>query len=403
MSSAAIRRRERADLSAGTPRRLRRRVAAAAGVLVGVAGLVLASGEVVGSVAYAAPVSSTTTATPATDTGSSSGTGSCTTQFDTSSPVVGVAPTANGQGYWEVDSAGQVAAFGDATCYGSMQGVTLAGPIVGMAAAPGGDGYWLVGADGGVFSFGSAQFYGSMGGTHLNQPVVGMAADPITGGYWLVASDGGIFAFDAAFHGSAVSRQLDGTYSAMASTAHGNGYWLAGQLAGPTPVMTPFGSATFHGVIGRPDKAVQRCMSSQITPSIIGYGTSVGNAEEQIVLTNTSSTECTMDGYPGVGMLEATDAYAPVATVDGSSYLFGNPGPAFLTVLPGKAVSFELGYTDNDAAHQPSTSRIAITVPDAVRPIYMADYVTAYQPEYQGGPYRILVNALHFGTAVPAP
>jgi len=235
--------------------------------------------------------------------------------------------------------------------------------------------------------------YLSVGATFLN-------VTP-TGGYWLVAGDGGIFSFDAPFHGSAVSRELSGTYSAMASTPHGNGYWLAGILAGQEPVMTPFGSAVFHGVIGRPDKAVQRCMSSQITPSIIGYGTSVGNAEEQIVLTNTSSAECTMDGYPGVGMLETTDAYAPVATVDGSGYLFGNPGPAFLTLLPGKAASFELGYTDNDAAHQPSTSRIAITVPDAVRPIYVADYVTAYQPEYQGGPYRIIVNALHYGTAVP--
>ncbi len=396
MSDATIRQRGRAGFGAAARRHLHGHFVAMAGLVVVVAALVVATGGVVGFAAYAAPATSTTATT------SSSGTGGCTSQFDSTSPVVGVAATSNGEGYWEVDSAGQVAAFGDATCYGSMQGVTLAGPIVGMAAAPGGGGYWLAGADGGVFSFGSAQFHGSMGGTHLNQPVVGMAADPITGGYWLVASDGGIFAFDAAFHGSAVSRELNGTYSAMASTAHGNGYWLAGLLASPEPVMTPFGSATSYGVINRPAKAVQRCMSSQITPSIIGYGTNVGNAEEQIVLTNTSSSECTMEGYPGVGMLKTTGAYAPVTTVDGPDYLFGNE-PEFVTVIPGKAVSFELGYTDNDAAHQPSTSRIAITLPDAVRPIYMADYVTAYLPEYQGAPYRIVVNAIHYGTAVPTP
>ena len=34
-------------------------------------------------------------------------------------------------------------------------------PIVGMAATPDGRGYWLVAADGGVFTFGDAQFYGS--------------------------------------------------------------------------------------------------------------------------------------------------------------------------------------------------------------------------------------------------
>ena len=34
-------------------------------------------------------------------------------------------------------------------------------PIVGMAATPDGDGYWLVASDGGIFSFGDAAFYGS--------------------------------------------------------------------------------------------------------------------------------------------------------------------------------------------------------------------------------------------------
>ena len=35
-------------------------------------------------------------------------------------------------------------------------------PVVGIAATPGGHGYWEVASDGGIFAFGSAQFYGSM-------------------------------------------------------------------------------------------------------------------------------------------------------------------------------------------------------------------------------------------------
>ena len=54
----------------------------------------------------------------------------------------------------------------------------LNAPIVGMAATPDGGGYWLVASDGGIFSFGDAKFYGSMGGKPLNKPVVGMAAAP---------------------------------------------------------------------------------------------------------------------------------------------------------------------------------------------------------------------------------
>ncbi|MGO8862365.1 MAG: beta strand repeat-containing protein [Acidimicrobiales bacterium] len=76
-------------------------------------------------------------------------------------------------------------------------------PIVGMAATPDGKGYWLVASDGGIFNYGDAGFYGSTGSIQLNKPIVGMAATPDGKGYWLVASDGGVFAEpDAVFYGS---------------------------------------------------------------------------------------------------------------------------------------------------------------------------------------------------------
>ena len=76
-----------------------------------------------------------------------------------------------------------------------MGGKPLNKPIVGMAATPDGGGYWLVASDGGIFAFGDARFYGSTGAITLNQPIVGMRATPDGSGYWLVAADGGIFAF----------------------------------------------------------------------------------------------------------------------------------------------------------------------------------------------------------------
>lgn len=83
--------------------------------------------------------------------------GSCVTKFSNGS-VVGGTNTTTGNGYYEVDPNGNVAAFGDATCYGSLAGTALNSPIVGMALAPGGDGYWLVASDGSIYAFGNAQF-----------------------------------------------------------------------------------------------------------------------------------------------------------------------------------------------------------------------------------------------------
>jgi hypothetical protein len=121
-------------------------------------------------------------------------------------------------------------------------GQSLNQPVVGIAATPDGKGYWLVASDGGVFAFGDAHFWGSMGGTHLNKPVVGMAGNTM-GGYWLVASDGGIFSFDAAFEGSLGGIALNAPVTGMASTDDGQGYWMVTADGG----AFTFGDAPFWG------------------------------------------------------------------------------------------------------------------------------------------------------------
>ena len=120
-----------------------------------------------------------------------------------SKPIVSMAPTPSGRGYWLVASDGGVFDFGDARFYGATGRLTLRKPIVSIVATPSGRGYWLVASDGGIFSFGDAQFYGSTGDLVLNKPIVAMAPTKTGKGYWLVATDGGIFAYgDATFYGS---------------------------------------------------------------------------------------------------------------------------------------------------------------------------------------------------------
>ena len=65
-------------------------------------------------------------------------------------------------------SDGGIFAYGNAGFYGSHGGSPLNQPIVGMATTPNGKGYWLVARDGGIFAYGDAGFYGSHGGSPLN-------------------------------------------------------------------------------------------------------------------------------------------------------------------------------------------------------------------------------------------
>jgi hypothetical protein len=157
-------------------------------------------------------------------------------------PIVGMAVAAGGAGYWLVGADGGVFAFGDARFHGSTGGVALDRPVVGMAPTADGAGYWLVASDGGVFAFGDARFHGSTGGVRLAQPIVGLAGDPVTGGYWLVAADGGVFSFAAPFLGSAGGRALPGEAVGLVASPTGEGYWVAlgtGQVLayGSAPVV----------------------------------------------------------------------------------------------------------------------------------------------------------------------
>jgi ribosomal protein L24E len=162
-------------------------------------------------------------------------------------PVVGMATTPDGKGYWFVASDGGIFAYGDAAFYGSRGGQPLNKPIVGMAATPDGRGYWLVASDGGIFSYGDAGFYGSTGSLHLNQPVVGMIPTPSGHGYWFVASDGGIFAYgDAGFYGSTGAIHLNAPIVGMAAAPDGNGYWFVASDGG----VFNYGSAGFAGSLG---------------------------------------------------------------------------------------------------------------------------------------------------------
>jgi N-acetylmuramoyl-L-alanine amidase len=246
------------------------------------------------------------------------------------SPVVGIAATPDGNGYWLVGADGGIFTFGDATFFGSTGAMHLNQPIVGMAATPDGKGYWLVAADGGIFTFGDAGYFGSTGAIDLNRPIVGMAATPDGKGYWLVAADGGIFTFgDAGFFGSTGALALNQPIVGMAATPDGKGYWLVAADGG----IFTFGNATFLGSEGGTTLGAP-IVGMAATPSGKGYW--LVGADGGIF----TFGDATFFGSEGGTQLTAP-AVGLAATPDGNGYwlVFGSP-----LVLAGKVVGIDPGH-----------------------------------------------------------
>jgi hypothetical protein len=157
-------------------------------------------------------------------------------------PIVGMAATPTGKGYWLVALDGGIFSFGDARFYGSTGSLVLNSPIVGMASTGDGHGYWMVAADGGIFTYGDAKFYGSTGGQSINAWVAGMAPTIDGGGYWLAGADGTIYSFgDAVSYGDMTSAPRKAPIAAIVATHSGRGYWLLEPDAFPVAFSHPGG------------------------------------------------------------------------------------------------------------------------------------------------------------------
>jgi 3D (Asp-Asp-Asp) domain-containing protein len=167
-------------------------------------------------------------------------------------PIVDLAVTPSGQGYWVAGRDGGIFTSGDAGYYGSAGAVHLNQPIAALAATPTGRGYWLAAADGEVFALGDAVAYGNAPSGPGQAPIVGLSASPSGRGYWLAGADGRVFAFgDAVYKGSMGGDPPAAPVAAIRATPSGQGYWLAtGQSAFRADDLGPF-VATCYSLRGR--------------------------------------------------------------------------------------------------------------------------------------------------------
>jgi hypothetical protein len=180
--------------------------------------------------------------------------------------TVGIAPTQSGNGYWLATLSGRVYPFGDAG-----EGVIDHGPLEdewAIAIVPTDtNGYRLVTTKGRTLPTSAALNNTTTTGPLFDDaPVIGAVATKGGRGYYVFNEKGRVAGFgEAAVFGSLHVVKLLNTITAMAPSPSGNGYWL---LADDGAIFA-FGDATFSG---SPQSIDPDGFFTGILPGASGYG-----------------------------------------------------------------------------------------------------------------------------------
>jgi hypothetical protein len=87
------------------------------------------------------------------------------------------------------------------------------------------------------------------------------------------------------------------------------------------------------------------CLPSQLSAGLHGLVAGVGNRGFILTLTNTGYSSCSLYGYPGLGLENASHRVLPSHTHWGSSYFFAHdPGRHLIVLSPGETASAGFGY-----------------------------------------------------------
>jgi hypothetical protein len=140
------------------------------------------------------------------------------------------------------------------------------------------------------------------------------------------------------------------------------------------------------------------CQASQLRASRVASSAAAGHIAVTYGLTNASAATCTLFGYPGLQMLDASGRPIPTQVSHGGSFTFPVETPMLVTMSAGAQASFFLGYADVPSGNEtscPQSARLDITPPGSTGTVQLADQIAPC------GRGSVTVSPVHAGTAPP--
>lgn len=164
--------------------------------------------------------------------------------------ALAIRPHPDGEGYWVLLGNGRVQSYGSAEHFGDASDLGFDN-FLALAPTPSGDGYFLLRRSGQVYAFGDAIHMGDATSSpcHPDHKGVGIATDPTSPtGYWIVDGEGRVFAYGLPSYGELTPprqgfRSETEWVRGMVAHPEGGGYYI---VSGSGRVYA-FGSAEHFG------------------------------------------------------------------------------------------------------------------------------------------------------------
>jgi len=150
-------------------------------------------------------------------------------------------------------------------------------------------------------------------------------------------------------------------------------------LAGVTLLGTSGGVSAFAGQSATATPAritaatsmVPRCYTRDLVAGLHGSQIGLGNHGFVLTLTNTGSQSCSLYGYPGLGLENASHKLLTSHAFWGSTYFDRDPGRTLIVLSPGETASADLAFSYGSGlpADSVTATYLEVTPPNAYRHI----------------------------------
>ncbi|MGH9129800.1 MAG: DUF4232 domain-containing protein [Acidimicrobiales bacterium] len=150
-----------------------------------------------------------------------------------------------------------------------------------------------------------------------------------------------------------------------------------------TTTTTTLTGTPAPGTITTAPSGPSRCRVTQLSAKPGPPNGATGHIGQVVTFKNTSASTCTLDGYPGLGMLGSSSQAIPTNVLRTPSVVVQAESPAPVKLKPGGQASFTLGYADQTgfgSSTCPASVNLEVTPPNDYSHLVIPDRISAYGP-----------------------